>query len=91
MLQLNFITGDDWKSVRSAFTPIFTSGKMKGMLKFIKHVAGDLTEEIKTKANECEEFELKDVFGKFSLDAMASSAFGVNAESFKNENSKFVK
>jgi len=91
MLQLTSITGDDWKSVRSNFTPIFTSGKMKGMLKFIKHVAGDLTEEIKTKANKGEEFELKDVFGKFSLDALASSAFGVNAESFKNENSKFVK
>merc|ERR1712106_201077 len=90
MLQLTSITGDLWKEVRSAFTPIFTSGKMKGMLKFIKHVAGDLTNEMEMKAKEGEEFELKDVFGKFSLDALASSAFGVNAESFTNKNSKFV-
>jgi len=89
-LQLTSITGDLWKEVRSAFTPIFTSGKMKGMLKFIKHVAGDLTNEMEMKAKEGEEFELKDVFGKFSLDALASSAFGVNAESFTNKNSKFV-
>ena len=61
------------------------------MMKFIKHIAGDLTTEMELKAKKDEEFELKDVFGKFSLDALASSAFGVNAESFTNENSKFVK
>ena len=47
--------------MRSAFTPIFTSGKMKGMLKFIKHVAGDLTIEINLKAKKGKEFELKEV------------------------------
>merc|ERR1712038_1570947 len=76
--QLTSITGDEWKNVRSAFTPTFTSGKMKGMLKFIKHIAGDLEKEIEEKAAAGEEFELKDVYGKFSLDALASSAFGVN-------------
>merc|ERR1719499_13166 len=88
--QLSLSSGDRWKEIRSAFTPIFTSGKMKMMLKFIKHVAGDLTDEIERKADAGVEFELKDVFGKFSLDALASAAFGVNAESFTNSNSKFV-
>ena len=61
------------------------------MLKFVKHIAGDLTNEMEMKAKEGEEFELKDVFGKFSLDALASSAFGVDAGSFKNKDSIFVK
>ena len=61
------------------------------MLKFIKHVAGDLTNEIGTNADVGMEFELKNVFGKFSLDALASAAFGVNAESFTNDKSVFVK
>ena len=34
-----------------------------------------------------EEFEQKDVFGKFSLDALASCAFGVDAQSFSNSES----
>ena len=88
---LTSVVGDEWKAIRSAFTPIFTSGKMKGMLKFINHLAGDLTTEMEKKAKKEEEFELKDVFGKFSIDALASSTFGVNAESFTNENSMFVK
>jgi cytochrome P450 len=88
---LTSLTGDQWKSVRSVFTPIFTSGKMKGMLKFIKLVGDDLCEEMESKAKEGEEFELKDVFGKFSLDALASAAFGVDGESFKQKDSIFVK
>ena len=89
--QLTNLGGEDWKEVRAAFTPIFTSGKMKSMLKFIMQVSEDLTNEFDKKAKAGEEFELKDVFGKFSLDALASSAFGVNGESFTNDKSVFVK
>ena len=89
--QLTSLGGEDWKEVRGAFTPIFTSGKMKSMLKFIMQVSEDLTNEFDKKAKAGEEFELKDVFGKFSLDALASSAFGVNGESFTNDKSVFVK
>jgi len=88
---LTSISGDEWKDVRTTFSPIFTSGKMKGMLKYIIHVSGGLVEELDRKCQQGEEFELKDVFGKFSLDALASSAFGVDGESFKNKDSKFVK
>jgi len=88
--QLSSLSGEEWKNVRSTFTPIFTSGKMKTMLKFIQHVSKDLVEEFTKLADNGEEFELKSVFGKFSLDALASSAFGVNADSFKDKNSKFV-
>ena len=89
--QLTTITGDHWKAVRSAFTPIFTSGKMKGMLKFLKHVSEYLVDELNKKAENGEEFELKEVFGKFSIDALASSAFGVDGQSFTNKDSPFVK
>ena len=60
------------------------------MMKFILHIAKDLTNEIDVKAKSKEEFELKDVFGKYSLDSVASSAFGINPESFTNKKSKFV-
>ena len=89
--QLTSLGGEDWKEVRGAFTPIFTSGKMKNMMKFILQVSEDLTNEFEKKAEAGEEFELKSVFGKFSLDALASSAFGVNGESFTNDKSVFVK
>ena len=89
--QLTSLTGDKWKDVRGTFSPIFTSGKMKNMLKFTLHVADHLVKECGKYAEKKEEFELKSVFGKFSLDSIASTAFGIDAESFTNEKSVFVK
>jgi cytochrome P450 len=83
--------GDSWKKVRSAFTPIFTSGKIKIMLKFIKQTSGLLTDDLARIAKSGEEMDLKGSFGKFSLDALASCAFGVDGESFTNDKSVFVK
>ena len=83
--------GDTWKTIRSTFTPIFTSGKMKTMLPLIREVSGQLTDELARKVEAGQEFDLKDVFGKYSLDGLASCAFGVDAQSFTNEKSVFVK
>ena len=90
-LSLDNARGDTWKNIRSTFTPIFTSGKMKVMLHFIKETSHFLTEDLALKAKAGEEFELKESFGKYSLDALASCAFGVDGQSFTNDNSVFVK
>ena len=63
---------------------------MKGMMKYIKHVGAQLNDEFGRKEEQGEEFELKEVFGKFSLDALASCAFGIDAESFSSSESQFV-
>ena len=90
-LSLDNARGDTWKNIRSTFTPIFTSGKMKVMLHFIKETSNFLTEDLALKAKDGEEFELKESFGKYSLDALASCAFGVDGQSFTNDKSVFVK
>ncbi len=59
------MNGEEWKVVRSAFSPIFTSGKLKGMFHFVKRIAENLTEEMAAKADQGTDFELKEVFGKF--------------------------
>ena len=39
----------EWRDARSSFSPIFTSGRMKGMMKLIKQMGNSLTEEIGRK------------------------------------------
>ena len=82
--QLLSLTGDDWKDVRTTFSPIFTSGKMKAMMVFIQETSKSLTEEIIKLSISGNEIELKDVFGMFSMDTLASCAFGVDAQSFSS-------
>ena len=83
--------GDQWRDIRSTFTPIFTSGKMKAMLQFLLETTRGLTGEFQRKARVGEEFELKETFGKFSPDALAFSAFVMDAQYFKDKNCVFVK
>ena len=91
MKQLTALGGDEWKDVRSTFSPIFTSGKMRGMLKFINIVGESLCQELDKQAQTGEDFELRTLFGKFSLDSIASCGFGLNPDSFNDKDSVFVK
>lgn len=89
--QLTNLCGNRWKDVRSTFSPIFTSGKMKGMLKFIVEVGNRLNKEMGTLASKGEDFELKGVYGKFSMDSISSCAFGVDPNSFENADDHFIR
>jgi len=73
--------GEEWKDVRSSLSPIFTSGKMKLMLKFVVDVSGRLFNEMEKQVDQGE-FELKELTGRLSLDALASCAFGLDFDSF---------
>ena len=87
--QMTMADSDDWKDLRSTFSPIFTSGKMKAMVTFIEEVRKKLITQFKCLAEEDCEFELKELLSKFSMDTIASCAFGVDAKSFDGE-SPFV-
>jgi len=89
--QLTNLSGDKWKDVRVTFSPIFTSGKLKIMMRLVKQISDSLVDDIAVDAKSGQDFELKEKCGKFSMDAIASCAFGVDPESFKNNDSIFVK
>ena len=83
--------GEEWKDLRSTFSPIFTSAKMKQMVKYMEEVSQKLVVEMGKRAESSEEFELKDLTGRFSLDALASCAFGIDFNSHCTEkNAAFV-
>ena len=82
--------GEEWKNMRSTFTPMFTPGKIKAMLIFMHETCKELSAGIDEYAKSGQDMELKDILGKYSISTIASCAFGVNTESFSSENSKFV-
>jgi cytochrome P450 len=88
---LLILKGNKWKEVRSTFTPIFTSGKMKTMVQFMHMSAEELAVEMGRAVKRESEIDLKDVCGKFSIETIASCAFGINVEAFKLSESPFVK
>lgn len=75
-----------WKSIRTRIAPAFTSAKMKMMAPLMKTCAEELCNYIRSK----KEHEMKNVCMRYTTDAIASCAFGVEANSFKHEDTEFL-
>ena len=60
------------------------------MLMFMQETCDHLIKGVEKYADKSDAFELKSVFGKYSMDTIALCAFGVDAESFTSEKSTFV-
>ncbi|TRY70169.1 hypothetical protein TCAL_05204 [Tigriopus californicus] len=89
--QLTTLVGDEWKCIRSTLSPIFTSGKMKVMFSLMKVVSNEFVDVIRKYSDEEKAFDLKDLCGRFTMDSISSCAIGVNAGSFHEDETAFVK
>ncbi len=101
--QLLNLKGDQWKTVRAKFSPIFTAGKLKTMMGFVDAVCNEMSKEVEPASENnqvravyktleevltsidrpyLKDIDLKTLCGKFSMETIASCAFGLSAGSF---------
>jgi len=86
-----FQKGDMWKTQRSLMSPVFTTGKLKLMYPLLLKVSKQLEKYVAECAEKNEEMICKEAFTRFSLDAIATSAFGIEVDTFAEPNSVFKK
>ncbi|GBM26736.1 Cytochrome P450 3A25 [Araneus ventricosus] len=87
---LTVLRSEDWKRVRTIVTPTFTTGKLKRMLTIFKDCASTLINNFKSLANEGKPIDAKRVYGAFTMDVIASSAFSTKIDSHNDPDNKFV-
>ncbi|CAG2117164.1 unnamed protein product, partial [Medioppia subpectinata] len=87
---LTQLTGDDWKRVRSIVSPTFTSGKMKKMYPRIKECLNDFMNHLETFALKREEIDVKDMYGNYTMDVIATCAFATKTDVHKSLDNPFV-
>ncbi|XP_078695165.1 cytochrome P450 3A24-like [Branchiostoma floridae x Branchiostoma belcheri] len=80
----------DWKRVRSAVTPTFSSGKLKQMAVHIERAADGLVANLAEKKKDGVAFDMKDLSGGFTMDVISSTGFGVEVDSLRNPNHPLV-
>ncbi|XP_030069772.1 thromboxane-A synthase isoform X1 [Microcaecilia unicolor] len=80
-----------WKHVRSVLTPTFSALKMKEMSPLINQACDTLLSNLKVFADSNQEFDIQPFYGCFTMDVVASVAFGTQVDSQKNPNDPFVK
>ncbi|PSN40749.1 hypothetical protein C0J52_13699 [Blattella germanica] len=90
-LNLLYLSGSKWQSVRSKLTPTFSSGKMKMMFQLMLEVAEQLAETMKNAAKSGEMLEFKDIMLSYSMEIIGSCIFGLQFNAIKDPNSDFRK
>ncbi|ODM88266.1 Cytochrome P450 6a2 [Orchesella cincta] len=89
------LEGEEWKGVRTAISPTFTSGKIRRMMDYFNSVAKEWVASLTRKANASADGSvsiaaLKSV-NQYTLDVIASAVFGFQAGTIKDPKSQFAK
>ncbi|XP_063856584.1 cytochrome P450 3A11-like [Scylla paramamosain] len=87
---LSIKKGAEWKSLRSIMTPTFTSGKIKSMFPLVCDKADALVKFSKKQAAGGSCVDMKENFGAYTLDTIASCAFGIECNSLEDSNGEFT-
>ncbi|XP_055959143.1 cytochrome P450 3A24 isoform X2 [Patella vulgata] len=85
-----FQGGADWKRIRNIITPTFSSGKLKLMIGNINKCGGLLSDNLVTKAKKGETVDVKRYFGAYTMDVIATTAFGLDIDSQTNPDEPLV-
>nr|QZM07447.1 cytochrome P450 monooxygenase CYP6SZ2 [Lasioderma serricorne] len=83
------LEGQKWKSIRGKLSPTFTSGKMKYMFETVVKCSEPLHEHLEGYVARKEPLDAKRCFANFTVDVIGSCAFGLDCNSFKEQENKF--
>ena len=82
---------EEWQNLRAIMTPTFTSGKIRNMFPFVCTIADQLVACCLRETRELGAVNIKDKFGRFTMDSIASCAFGIECNSFGEKEPAFAK
>ncbi|XP_072550855.1 thromboxane-A synthase isoform X2 [Salminus brasiliensis] len=84
------LRNERWRRVRSILTPSFSAAKMKEMVPLINTATDTLLNNLKAHAESGESFDIHRCFGCFTMDVIASVAFGTQVDSQNDPDDPFV-
>ena len=82
---------EKWKMMRSVMSPTFSSGKLKRMVPAISKSAQRMVQNLEKSVKEGKSVEMKETAGFYTMDTIATTAFGIDLDSKQDENNDFVK
>nr|CAD7200834.1 unnamed protein product [Timema douglasi] len=90
---LFLLKGQRWRDMRATLSPSFTSSKMKNMFILVlqcgSQMAAFLEEIVRKSEKKVYALEMKDLSTRYTNDVIATTAFGVSVDSFRNPSNEF--
>ena len=86
---LTSMPGHKWRKIRNMLNPCFTGAKLRGMVPHLDKAAGQMVAFLDDQ--EGQDLDGRDLFGKFTMDALASGGYGLETDSFADPDNIFRK
>ncbi|XP_021705962.1 probable cytochrome P450 9f2 [Aedes aegypti] len=85
------LRGQKWRDMRATLSPAFTGSKMRHMFELVLDCARSTAEYFReeAKSGRTTEYEMKNVFSRFSTDVIGSVAFGIKVDSLREQDNDF--
>ena len=83
--------GQKWKEMRNTLTPAFTTGRIRRMMHIMDCGAEKMVKGCRKLAAKSDVVDVHQMVLRFTLDVIASAAFGVDTDVFENPDSIFMK
>ncbi|CAG0924441.1 unnamed protein product [Notodromas monacha] len=88
---LSDLHGQDWKDVRNGVSPVFSSGKIKWMSRLMEECCESLVKVTADRATKNDGLvELRELYGMYTLDVIASCAFGTKIDALDDPKNIFI-
>ncbi|XP_055619255.1 probable cytochrome P450 9f2 [Toxorhynchites rutilus septentrionalis] len=88
---LFLLRGQKWRDMRATLSPAFTGSKMRHMFGLVAECGQSMVEFLvsEARAGKTLEYEMKDVFSRFGNDVIATVAFGIRMDAFREPENQF--
>lgn len=78
-----------WRPLRTKFTPVFTTGKLKEMFGMIIECVNTLDKNLETMVAKGDPIDCRELASKYSTDVIGTCAFGINMNAMSDKESQF--
>lgn len=86
------LRGDHWREMRKLISPVFTSSKMKFMFELMRECGDNFANCVASESGASgKTFDMKEIICRYTNDVIATCAFGIHIDSFKNPNNEFYR
>lgn len=88
---LFLLSEQKWRDMRTTLSPAFTGAKMRHMFELVVECAEDMSKYFVAEAKHGKpiQWEMKELFSRYTSDVIASSAFGLKVDSLNDRSNEF--